>query len=59
MEMYHVNFPVLGKVDVIGENASPAWKYLTCMFSLSNLFNSISFKTLIQKSLEFSFITYS
>ncbi|XP_053393802.1 glutathione peroxidase 7-like [Mercenaria mercenaria] len=31
-EIYHVNFPVLGKVDVLGENASPAWKYLTSSF---------------------------
>jgi hypothetical protein len=29
-EMYHVNFPVFAKVDVLGEDASEAWRYLIC-----------------------------
>jgi len=27
-DVYHVNFPVFGKIDVLGESAPQAWKYL-------------------------------
>lgn len=27
-EVYHVNFPVFAKIDVLGENSSKAWQYL-------------------------------
>ncbi|KAL4236610.1 Glutathione peroxidase 7 [Mactra antiquata] len=31
-EVYHVNFPVLGKIDVYGNNAPEAWRYLTSTY---------------------------